>query len=156
MGNTYNRVDIWCCKYGENRYCERCANKYWCASEHTDLLNWCLGKWHVLPYVVVPPISAGVPLISTRVSAHCHAILLENIYWVCDPETCDCDDIFLLVFILLEVMTWHFRKLKFLHKIIHRKIRPIYDISALIQVLAWYHTCDWPLPEQNVSQFTEV
>ena len=25
--NTYNLVDIWCCKYGENRYCERCANK---------------------------------------------------------------------------------------------------------------------------------
>ena len=26
-GNTYNRVYIWCCKYGENRYCERCADK---------------------------------------------------------------------------------------------------------------------------------
>ena len=25
--NTYNRVYIWCGKYGENRYCERCANK---------------------------------------------------------------------------------------------------------------------------------
>ena len=25
--NTYNRVYIWCCKYGENRCCERCANK---------------------------------------------------------------------------------------------------------------------------------
>ena len=27
VGNTYNGVYIWCCKYGENRYCERCANK---------------------------------------------------------------------------------------------------------------------------------
>ena len=27
VGNTYNRVYIWCCKYGENRYCERCANE---------------------------------------------------------------------------------------------------------------------------------
>ena len=27
VGNTYNRVYIWCFKYGENRYCERCANK---------------------------------------------------------------------------------------------------------------------------------
>ena len=27
VGNTYNRVYIWYCKYGENRYCERCANK---------------------------------------------------------------------------------------------------------------------------------
>ena len=27
VGKTYNRVYIWCCKYGENRYCERCANK---------------------------------------------------------------------------------------------------------------------------------
>ena len=25
--NTYNRVHISCCKYGDNRYCERCANK---------------------------------------------------------------------------------------------------------------------------------
>ena len=27
VGNTSNGVYIWCCKYGENRYCERCANK---------------------------------------------------------------------------------------------------------------------------------
>ena len=27
VGNTYNPVYIWCCKYGENRYCERCANE---------------------------------------------------------------------------------------------------------------------------------
>ena len=27
VGNTYNRVYIWCCKYGENRNRERCANK---------------------------------------------------------------------------------------------------------------------------------
>ena len=26
-GNTYYRVYIWCCWYGENRYCERYANK---------------------------------------------------------------------------------------------------------------------------------
>ena len=74
--NTYNRVYIWCCKHGENRYCERCANKWWCASKHTGLLNSCLGKLHLLPYLVVPLISARAPLISTRVSAHCQAILL--------------------------------------------------------------------------------
>ena len=31
----------------------------------------CSGKWHLLPYLVVP-------LISTRVSAHCQAILLTT------------------------------------------------------------------------------
>ena len=74
--HTYNRVYIWCCKCGENRYCERCANKSWCASKHTGLFNWCLEKWYLYPYLVVPLISARVPLISTRVSAHCQAILL--------------------------------------------------------------------------------
>ena len=44
MGNTYNGVYIWCCKYGENRYCERCAYKKLCSSKHTGLLNSCLGK----------------------------------------------------------------------------------------------------------------
>ena len=78
MGNTYNRVYILCCKYGENRYCERCANKKWCASKHTGLLNSCSGKLCLQPYLVVPLISARVPLISTRVSAHCQAILLET------------------------------------------------------------------------------
>ena len=73
--NTYNRVYIWCCKYGENRHCERCANKWWCASKHTGLLNSCLGKCYVLPYLVVPLISTRVTLISTRVSAHCQAFL---------------------------------------------------------------------------------
>ena len=82
MGNTYNRVYIWCCKYGENRYCERCANKWWCASKHTGLLNSCLGKCYVLPYLVVPLISARVTLISTRVSAHCQAILLSVIHMI--------------------------------------------------------------------------
>ena len=77
VGNTYNRVYIWCCRYGENRYCERCANKYWCASKHTGLLNSCLGKWYLLPYLVVPLISARIPLISTRVSTHCQAILFK-------------------------------------------------------------------------------
>ena len=84
MGNTYNRVYIWCCKYGENRYCERCANKKVCASKHTGLLNSCLGKLCLHPYLVVPLISARVTLISTRVSAHCRAILLRLrllIYW---------------------------------------------------------------------------
>ena len=76
MGNTYNRVYIWCCKYGENRYCERCAKKKLCASKHTGLLNSCLGKPCLHPYLVVPLISARVTLISTRVSAHCQAILL--------------------------------------------------------------------------------
>ena len=76
MGNTYNRVYIWCCKYGENRYCERCANIKWCAFKHTGLLNSCLGKLCLHPYLVVPLISARVTLISTRVSAHCQAILL--------------------------------------------------------------------------------
>ena len=33
-------------------------------------------KWHLVPYLVVPLISARVPLTSTRVSAHCQAILL--------------------------------------------------------------------------------
>ena len=45
---------------------------------HTDLLNSCLGKWHLLPYLVVPVISARAPLISTRVSAHCQAILFAQ------------------------------------------------------------------------------
>ena len=76
MGNTYNRVYIWCCKYGENRYCERSANKKLCASKHTGLLNSCLGKLCLHPYLVVPHISARVTLISTRVSAHCQAIQL--------------------------------------------------------------------------------
>ena len=71
MGNTYNRVYNWCCKYGENRCCERCANKKLCASKHTGLLNSCLGKLCLHPYLVVPLISARVTLISTRVSAHC-------------------------------------------------------------------------------------
>ena len=74
----YSWVYIWCCKYGENRYCERCANKKWCASKHTGLLNSCLGKLCLLPYLVVPLISAIITLISTRVSAHCHAILFNN------------------------------------------------------------------------------
>ena len=64
VGNTYNPVYIWCCKYGENCYCERCASKQWCASKHTGLLNSCLGKWHVLPYSEVPLISARVPPMS--------------------------------------------------------------------------------------------
>ena len=76
MGNTYNRVYIWCCKYGENRYCGRCANKKWCASKHTGLLNSCLGKICLHPYLVLPLISARVTLIFTRVSAQCRAILL--------------------------------------------------------------------------------
>ena len=76
MGNTYNRVYIWCCKYGENRYCERCANKKLSASKHTGLLNSCLGKLCLHPYLVVSLISARVTLIPTRVSAHCQAILL--------------------------------------------------------------------------------
>ena len=81
MGNTYNRVYIWCCKYGENRYHEICANKKWCASKHTSLLNSCLGKLCLHPYLVVPLISARITLISTRVSAHCQAILLKHRYW---------------------------------------------------------------------------
>ena len=36
----------------------------------------------MLPYLVVPLISATVPLISTRVLAHCQAILLINLTWV--------------------------------------------------------------------------
>ena len=79
MGNTYNGVYIWCCKYGENRYCERCANKKLCASKHTGLLNSCLGKLCLHPYLVVPLISTRVTLISTRVSAHCQAILLQEL-----------------------------------------------------------------------------
>ena len=76
VGNTYNLVYIWCCKYGENRYCERCANK---KSKHTGLLlNTCWGKLCLHPYLVVPLISARVTIISTRVSAHCQAIL----FWV--------------------------------------------------------------------------
>ena len=38
------------------------------------------GKWYLLPYLVVPLISARIPLISTRVSAHCQAILLGFLY----------------------------------------------------------------------------
>ena len=37
-----------------------------------------LGKWYLHPYLVVPLISARVPLISTSVSAHCQAILLVS------------------------------------------------------------------------------
>ena len=86
MGNIYNRVYIWCSKYSENRYCERCANNKWCASKHTGLLNSCLGKLCLHPYLVVPLISARVTLISTRVSVHCQAILLQTevtniLYW---------------------------------------------------------------------------
>ena len=44
--------------------------------KHAGLLNSCLGKWYLIPYSVVPLISARVPLISTRVSVHCQAILL--------------------------------------------------------------------------------
>ena len=51
--------------------------KKWCASKHTGLLNSCLGKLCLHPYLVVPLISARVTLISTRVSAHCQAILLR-------------------------------------------------------------------------------
>ena len=60
-------------------YCERYANKWWCASKHTGLLNSCLVKWYLIPYLVIPAISARVPLISTRVSAHCQAILFNII-----------------------------------------------------------------------------
>ena len=48
-----------------------------CASKHTGLLNSCLGKLCLHPYLVVPLISARVTLISTRVSAHCQAILFQ-------------------------------------------------------------------------------
>ena len=77
VGNTYNRVYIWCCKYGENRYCERYVNKKWRASRHIGLLNSCLGKWYQVPCLVVPLTSTRVLLISTRVSTHCQAILLR-------------------------------------------------------------------------------
>ena len=50
----------------------------WQFFSHGGLLDLCLGKWYVLPYLVVPLISARVPLISTRVSAHCQAILLDQ------------------------------------------------------------------------------
>ena len=36
------------------------------------------GKMVSAPYLVVPLITARIPLISTRVSAHCQAILLWN------------------------------------------------------------------------------
>ena len=45
----------------------------------TGLLNYYLGKWYQLPYLVLPLISARVPLISTRVSTHCQAIQLINL-----------------------------------------------------------------------------
>ena len=69
-------------------YCERCANKKLCASKHTGLLNSCLGKLCLLPYLVVPLISARVTLISTRVSAHCHAILLKVWSYLCRKSYC--------------------------------------------------------------------
>ena len=69
-------LQIW-----RNRYCERCANKKLCASKHTVLLDSCLGKLCLHPYLVVPLISARDTLISTRVSAHCQAILLERASW---------------------------------------------------------------------------
>ena len=45
----------------------------------TGLLNSCLGKLCLHPYLVVPLISARVTIISTRVSTHCQAILLEAV-----------------------------------------------------------------------------
>ena len=65
----------------QNRYWERCANHKLCASKHTDLLNSCLGKLCLHPYLVVPLISARVTLTSTRVSAHCQTILLCRRTW---------------------------------------------------------------------------
>ena len=41
------------------------------------------GKMYLLPYLVVPLISARVPLISTKVSAHCQAILLGTSSTTC-------------------------------------------------------------------------
>ena len=46
-------------------------------------LQACLGKWYLIPYLVVPLISARVPLISTRVSAHCQAILFMMTHEMC-------------------------------------------------------------------------
>ena len=109
VGNTYNRVYIWCCKYGENRYCERCANKKWCTSKHAGLLNSCLGKLCLHPYLVVPLISARVTLISTRVSAHCHSILLlateRPITHPADPGKQSMHQ-FLMVFEEMDVWGW--------------------------------------------------
>ena len=84
-GEYLQSIYIWCCKYGENRYCERCANKKLYASKHTGLLNSCLGKLCLHPYLVVPIMSARVTLISTRVSAHCQAILLIKYPWMVTP-----------------------------------------------------------------------
>ena len=56
------------------------CHKRWCASKHTGLLNSCLGKLCLHPYLVVPLISVGVTLISTRVSVHCQVILLTRIF----------------------------------------------------------------------------
>ena len=44
----------------------------------TGLLNSCLEKLWLIPHLVVPLISARVPLISTRVSTHCQAILFSE------------------------------------------------------------------------------
>ena len=41
------------------------------------LLNPCLWKWYLLPYLVVPLISARVPLIPTRVPVHCQAMFIQ-------------------------------------------------------------------------------
>ena len=38
-------------------------------------------KLHLHPYLAVPLISARVPLISTRVSAHCQTILLSTMIY---------------------------------------------------------------------------
>ena len=121
VGNTYNRVYNWCCKYGEKHYCERRVNKYWCASKHTGLLNSCLGKWHLIPYLVVPLMSARVTLISTRVSAHCQAILLypplqrrwKGVYWfhlsiclsIC-PSICPSVCLSVRLFVYLSACLW--------------------------------------------------
>ena len=64
--------------------------KKWCASKHTGLLNSCLGKLCLHPYLVVPLRSARVTLISTRVSAHCHAILLAQHVWQLGGRLCRC------------------------------------------------------------------
>ena len=127
-----------------------CTNKKWCTSKHTGLLNSCLGKLCLLPYLVVPLISARITLISTRVSAHCHAILLCGLSRhglflnTMRPRQNGChfaDNIFKCIFWNENVWISIKISLKFVPK------GPVNNIPALVQIMAWHRPCDKPLSE---------
>ena len=140
------------------------------------------GKWYLLPYLVVPLISASVPLISTRVSAHCQAILLLGV------GTVNCDvtltswypkprAIRMFVWQIVQVNTLrprqngrHFADDTFNRIFVNENVRisiefslkfvpkgPINNIPALVQIMAWRRLGDKPLSEPvMVSLLTHI